>query len=232
MSKVLTPSPCCHRAAAASQDRLNVPSFKSSHFFPQDHSFLRSPLKKRLSCWKGDSTLTFPWFLHCQQWFLFWLCSYIFSSPFVCLYCSIGSAVTNNNPQTSQSGATVFLHWRYKQWQLNKMINSKVWKTKPDWNFELVKCIDWKCCMINSYVQLIFICNPPTHSLSVLTTVVGLTKTTTSHFHLSHTGKVLPVDTKLIRQKDHFPNPLEEKAHEQCFEALGKKREKVNGQTG
>lgn len=84
-------------AAAVSQDRLNVPLFKSSHFFPQDHSSPRSLAKKRLSCWKGEGTVTFPWFLQCQQWFLCWLCSYNFFITFFCLFCSTGSAVFNNN---------------------------------------------------------------------------------------------------------------------------------------
>lgn len=159
MSKVLTPSPCCHRAAAASQDRLNVPSFKSSHFFPQDHSFLRSLPKKRLSCWKGDGTLTFPWFLQCQQWFLFWLCSYnVFITLFACLYCSTGSAVINNNPQTSQSDATLFLHWRYKRRQLHML--SIVWEEKKQtWTLKTFNYLI-NCCMqhTNSLSQFNYCC--------------------------------------------------------------------------
>lgn len=146
MSKVLTPSPRCRRAAAVSQDRLNVPSFKSSHFFPQDHSFLRSLLKKRLSCWKGDSTVTFPWFLQCQQWFLCWLCSYNFFSTFFCLCCSTGSAAINNNPFHNHTYPSSMPHYffiddiNYENWVKWYI---KMYE-KPDWNYKLFQFIYWK----------------------------------------------------------------------------------------
>lgn len=123
MSKVLTSSPRRGRAAAASQDRLNVPSFKSSHFPPKTILFSGHCRRKGWVVEKGAALWPFRDSSIVNSDFFAGFSLVIFSSPFflfalqhwVCSY----EQQPSPRPQTSQFDATIFLIQWYKQWKEN-----------------------------------------------------------------------------------------------------------------
>lgn len=90
MSKVLTPSPRCRRAAAVSQDRLNVPSFKSSNFFPQDHSFFKVTAEEKVELLKRGRHRDVHDSSSVNSDFFAGFALIIFSSPFFVCVAALG----------------------------------------------------------------------------------------------------------------------------------------------
>lgn len=157
MSKVLTSSPRRGRAAAASQDRLNVPSFKSSHFPPKTILFSGHCRRKGWVVEKGAALWPFRDSSIVNSDFFAGFSLVIFSSPFFCLHCSTGSAVMSNNPAHDHRHPSSMPQYS----SFNDINNGK--KTQTDHKLKQMHSLVMSNYMLNHCGELVFKPNIPIH---------------------------------------------------------------------